>query len=202
MEMLASMFDLSLDELENNIRPPHEHLENPFGPDAPDIAFDEEGKAVLTDLGRYEVINNIKKLPVVPNTYPEMQPIRTFENAFLVRSLHKVSNVVNVKYGRDLEILCAQPSLVGSVARNYLRPSYDNSPSVNVKEWQLRKAHFSLRVFAHYRTLFYIFMYFMFCKLFGISYPRGIFIAIVFFVIFSMLKAVMIKRLRGTESHN
>jgi len=190
MDMLASMFDLSLVDLENSTHE-HDHLENPFGPDVPDVAFDEEGKAVLSDLGRYEVVNNIKKLPVYPNANPEMQPIRTFENTFLVRFLHRISAAVNLKYGREMENLCAQPNVVGYLAKSYLKPTYENSPSVNVKDWQLRKAHFSLRILAHYRTLFYILMYFMLCKLFGVTFWRGGFTAFLFFVTFSVFKALM-----------
>ena len=190
MQMLASMFDLSLADLNMN---PHEHkhLENPFGPDAPDIAFDEEGKAVLSDLGRYEVVNNIKKLPIYPNSYPEMQPIRTFENTFLVRFLHRISTSVNAKYGSKMEELCAERNVVGHLAKSFLRPAYDSSPSVKVKNWQMRKAHFSLRVFAHYRTLFYMFVYFMLCRLIGVSCLKGSCVAFLFFIVFWVLKAIV-----------
>ena len=190
MEMLASLFDLSLDELDSSMRDRNDS-ENPFGPEAADIAFTEEGKAVLSDLGRYEVANNMKKLPVYPNANPELQPIRTFENAFLVRFLHRVSTAVNLKYGQNLENLCAQPNFVGSLAKAYLKPTYDDSPSIDVKDWQTRKAYFSLRLFAHYRTLFYIVLYFMLCRLFGLSYWRAIFMVLLFVVIFAVLKALI-----------
>ena len=189
MQLLAELFDLSIPELDSRAL---EGLQsdNPFGASAPECSLDEEGQIALSDLGRYELINNIKKMPVFPNTDPELQPIRSFENAFLVRKLHQLSTVINRKYENHFTRLCMQPNFVGRLSRYYLNHAYDYSPPVLAKPRQNIPPHVSLRVFAHYRSMFYIFMYFIICSLFDVDIFKTFFYAVIFSISFLVCRAL------------
>ena len=199
MQLLANLFDLSTSDSELNLHA-RDNIGNPFGPDAPDVSLSQEGKAILSEFGRYEIVNNIKKLPVYPNTKPELQPIRSFENAFLVRLLYKLSSAINEAYGDNLEQFCSRPTFWGKLAKNYLTVSYDLSPTFKVKDWQNRRAQVDLRILAHYRTLFYIVVYFLICKLLGVSFIRAILMAASFLVLFLILKAAVREYMPRTDT--
>ena len=190
MELLAEMFDLSLADL-NVSTPVKQTLENPFGPEAADCSINSDGKAILSQLGRYEILNNVKKLPVYPNSGPDLQPIRSFENRFLVRFLYKISSAINKKYSSQFELLCSQRNVLGVWSRSFLSPSYDHAPTVMVKDWQDLPPRLSLRVFAHYRTIFYACLYFLICHLFGISFLKGLVFAILIFLIITISRAFL-----------
>ncbi|KAG2471174.1 NSMA3 phosphodiesterase, partial [Polypterus senegalus] len=60
----------------------------------PDCVQGENGLE-LTDLGRLQMINGMRKFDITYQGDPELQPIRSYENAFLVRFLFQVSSLIN-----------------------------------------------------------------------------------------------------------
>ena len=66
----------------------------------PDVVEDEDNVR-LTPLGRYQLMNGLKKFDITYRGDPDLQPIRTNESKFLVRMLHAVSSYFNEKVRRD-----------------------------------------------------------------------------------------------------
>ncbi|XP_069703883.1 sphingomyelin phosphodiesterase 4 isoform X2 [Periplaneta americana] len=94
---------------------------------------------------------------------PDLQPIRSTENAFLVRLLHQITSKLNEMYTLEMCHLYEQRGLLGCMARQVLRPpmvarSYDKSkpggysPRVEV----VLPPRLSLRGFASHRTIVYM----------------------------------------------
>ncbi|XP_076799653.1 sphingomyelin phosphodiesterase 4-like [Clavelina lepadiformis] len=191
MLMFVAMFDLGLPDLDRSY-----HWENdcgnPLGPEAPDCSIGEDGNIHLSQLGRYELMNNIKKLPVQPNCDPELQPIRSFENPTLVRLCYKVSTEINKKYGHMFQGWSSRNDFVGKLAKHCLNPYAfdDNSPHKYQQAAQkvLPPARLSLRFVAHYRIISYILLYFLFGWLFGTSIISSLFFLVVICILYCILK--------------
>ncbi|PIO29602.1 hypothetical protein AB205_0124150 [Aquarana catesbeiana] len=60
----------------------------------PDCVQTENG-VLLTDLGRKQIINGLRKFDIQYQGDPELQPIRSYENATLVRLLYQLSQALN-----------------------------------------------------------------------------------------------------------
>ncbi|XP_071502073.1 sphingomyelin phosphodiesterase 4-like [Diadema antillarum] len=113
----------------------------------------------LTQLGRYQLINRLRSSDACYQGDPDLQPIRTYENAALVRVLHALSCHFNENFGDRIQEMCSQGGLLGAMARWYFAPrglalSQWHDQTERVPSW----AHprLSLRFLAHYRTLTYL----------------------------------------------
>lgn len=67
----------------------------------PDCVASEDG-LVLTDAGRLQIINGLRRFDIQYQGDPELQPIRSYENALLVRMFFKLSRLLNDKVGVGL----------------------------------------------------------------------------------------------------
>ncbi|XP_032128064.1 sphingomyelin phosphodiesterase 4 isoform X4 [Sapajus apella] len=60
----------------------------------PDCIVGEDG-LILTPLGRYQIINGLRRFEIEYQGDPELQPIRSYEIASLVRALFRLSSAIN-----------------------------------------------------------------------------------------------------------
>ncbi|TMS01411.1 Sphingomyelin phosphodiesterase 4, partial [Larimichthys crocea] len=60
----------------------------------PDCIQGENG-LILTDLGRRQIISGLRRFDIHYQGDPELQPIRSYENALLVRLFYRISSLIN-----------------------------------------------------------------------------------------------------------
>jgi len=139
----------------------------------PDHVETEEG-VIPTPLGRYQMMNGLRKFEVKYSGDPELRPICSFENPTLVRLLYKLSTHLNEKFGKSLERTYTTSRLFRSVAcfvsptlkaASLPTPSRQSSASPLHSLQKQVQPQISLRFLASYRTLFYLFIFWLFCKI-------------------------------------
>uniref|UniRef100_A0A3B4DNA2 Sphingomyelin phosphodiesterase 4 n=1 Tax=Pygocentrus nattereri TaxID=42514 RepID=A0A3B4DNA2_PYGNA len=136
----------------------------------PDCIQSENG-LVLTDLGRMQIINGLRRFAIEYQGDPELQPIRSYENALLVRLLFKLSTFINDLMGDHMEALCSRQDLLGRVSRHYLTRSSAiveqrrRSPVTRQARGHPQRARLSLRGLASYRTLLLLLLLYLFFAL-------------------------------------
>ncbi|XP_016133082.1 sphingomyelin phosphodiesterase 4 isoform X3 [Sinocyclocheilus grahami] len=132
----------------------------------PDCIPSENG-FVLTDLGRLQIISGLRRFEIEYQGDPELQPIRSYENAFLVRLMFQISSFINARFGDHMEALCSRQDLLGSIGRHYLSSSSKvaeqrrKSPVLRQMRDRPQRARLSLRVLASYRTLLILLLLYM-----------------------------------------
>nr|XP_002130431.1 sphingomyelin phosphodiesterase 4-like [Ciona intestinalis] len=189
MQLLSEIFDVQIPELNESMRSVDTNQsQNPLGTDAPDCSLGEDGVVHLSSLGRHEIINNIKKLPVSIKCEPALQPIRSYECATLVRVLHSLSTYINKKYEAEFKQFCSLPGFSGKFAKFIF--NIPHSPNT-VDSNQLPTISF--RFFAHYRTIFYTVMFFLLCYLFDYGVFRSFALFLFLSAIYLILKAVVLE---------
>ncbi|XP_016337270.1 sphingomyelin phosphodiesterase 4 isoform X5 [Sinocyclocheilus anshuiensis] len=140
----------------------------------PDCIPSENG-LLLTDLGRLQIINGLRRFEIEYQGDPELQPIRSYENAFLVRLMFQISSFINARFGDHMEALCSRQDLLGSTGRHYLRSSskvaeqWRKSPVTRQMRERPQRARLSLRVLASYRTLLILLLLYMLFALLSFS---------------------------------
>uniref|UniRef100_A0A3Q3G495 Sphingomyelin phosphodiesterase 4 n=1 Tax=Labrus bergylta TaxID=56723 RepID=A0A3Q3G495_9LABR len=123
----------------------------------PDCIQGENG-LILTDLGRMQIISGLRRFDLHYQGDPELQPIRSYENALLVRLFYKISSLVNERFGGHMDALCSRPDFLGRLGRHYLA---EQDSSVKLKHSPMsrrtlernRQPRLSLRSLASYRTI-------------------------------------------------
>ncbi|XP_076364316.1 sphingomyelin phosphodiesterase 4-like isoform X2 [Tachypleus tridentatus] len=150
----------------------------------------------LTPLGRYQLINGIRKFPLCYQGNPDLQPVRSFEVAFLVRLLHHVSTVLNEKYGVELYDLYYRDSLLGQLARQLLAPPtlYLRTTKTGTAESSPREPHvlpprINLRFMAYQQTIGYLLGLVLFGYVCGYKPLTVIFLVLVTVFFYCILKA-------------
>nr|XP_054589401.1 sphingomyelin phosphodiesterase 4 isoform X4 [Nothobranchius furzeri] len=122
----------------------------------PDCIVGENG-LILTDVGRRQIINGLRRFDIQYQGDPELQPIRSYENAMLVRFFYKVSSLINERLGGHMNMLCLRSDFLGQLGRYYLMdPDYfrpKRSPMSRHTPKQNWRPRLSLRFLASYRTL-------------------------------------------------
>ncbi|XP_078451581.1 LOW QUALITY PROTEIN: sphingomyelin phosphodiesterase 4 [Lampetra planeri] len=100
-----------------------------MGPGAPDFGTGElpdcaPGKdgQMLTPLGRYQLMNGLRRFNIQYSGDPELQPIRSYENPTLVRLLYRLTSALNLRYNSQMQALCRRPGFLGRLSRYYLCP--------------------------------------------------------------------------------
>uniref|UniRef100_A0A673N3D7 Sphingomyelin phosphodiesterase 4 n=1 Tax=Sinocyclocheilus rhinocerous TaxID=307959 RepID=A0A673N3D7_9TELE len=159
----------------------------------PDCIPSENG-FVLTDLGRLQIINGLRRFEIEYQGDPELQPIRSYENAFLVRLMFQISSFINARFGDHMEALCSRQDLLGSIGRHYLSSSSKvaeqrrKSPVPRQMRDRPQRARLSLRVLASYRTLLILLLLYMLFALlsFGTLSSTGLVLIVSF--LYELLK--------------
>uniref|UniRef100_A0A4W5QQD9 Sphingomyelin phosphodiesterase 4 n=1 Tax=Hucho hucho TaxID=62062 RepID=A0A4W5QQD9_9TELE len=138
----------------------------------PDCVQGENG-LILTDLGRMQVINGLRRFEIEYQGDPALQPIRSYENAILVRLFFKISSLVNERFGGHMDALCSRPDFLGQLGRHYLASpeamadGRRRSPETRLTVERNRRPRLSLRMLASYRTLLMLLLLYLFGALFS-----------------------------------
>ncbi|KAJ8286542.1 hypothetical protein GJAV_G00040360 [Gymnothorax javanicus] len=147
----------------------------------PDCIQGENG-LILTDLGRKQMINGLRRFEIQYQGDPDLQPIRSYENATLVRFLYRVASLINQRFGDHMDALCSRTDLLGRLGRYYFSgastPSR-RSPVSRTAEYH-RRPRLSLRTLASYRTLISVFLFYLLGALlsFGLLSSTGLILAV------------------------
>ncbi|XP_060641221.2 sphingomyelin phosphodiesterase 4 isoform X1 [Anolis sagrei] len=148
----------------------------------PDCAETDAG-LILTPLGRYQIINGLRKFEVGYRGDPELQPIRSYENPTLVRALFRLASAINERFSVQMMSACSRQDFLGSFSRFHLLDPQvgqrrKQSPAQGPGwEWAERP-RLSLRFLASYRLLLVLALFYVltswFC--FGPVATFGIFL--------------------------
>ncbi|XP_078082905.1 sphingomyelin phosphodiesterase 4 isoform X1 [Mustelus asterias] len=122
----------------------------------PDCIPGENG-LTLTQLGRYQIINGLRRFEIEYQGDPELQPIRSYESGLLVRLLFQLSSAINLRFAEEMEAVCQREGMMGKLARYYLTYPESSrrikSGPVMCRRFQQHQPRLSLRFLASYRTL-------------------------------------------------
>ncbi|XP_053295050.1 sphingomyelin phosphodiesterase 4 isoform X1 [Pleuronectes platessa] len=123
----------------------------------PDCIQGENG-LILTDLGRRQIINGQRRFDLQYQGDPELQPIRSYENALLVRLFYRISSLLNDRFGGHMSALCSRPDFLGRLGCHYLTipdstTRTSQSPVSRLRLERNRPPRLSLRPLASYRTI-------------------------------------------------
>ncbi|XP_075688050.1 sphingomyelin phosphodiesterase 4 isoform X2 [Rhinoderma darwinii] len=131
----------------------------------PDFIQNENG-VYLTPLGRQQIMNGLCKFDVQYQGDPELQPIRSYENATLVRFLYQLSSVLNERFGSTCASLCRREDFLGRFCSYHLisRPIAQRlSPMQSSSLYDPTIPRLSLRFLASYRVLMYLVLFYFAC---------------------------------------
>ncbi|KAM5226450.1 sphingomyelin phosphodiesterase 4 isoform 10-T16 [Hipposideros larvatus] len=140
----------------------------------PDCIVGEDG-LILTPLGRYQIINGLRKFEIEYQGDSELQPIRSYEIAGLVRLLFRLSSTINHRFADQMAALCSRADFLGSLCRYHLmEPGLTNrhllSPVGQGRSAGCaRGPRLSLRFLGSYRTLLSLLLAFFVASLFSIG---------------------------------
>uniref|UniRef100_A0A3B5QFM1 Sphingomyelin phosphodiesterase 4 n=1 Tax=Xiphophorus maculatus TaxID=8083 RepID=A0A3B5QFM1_XIPMA len=128
----------------------------------PDCVQGETGP-VLTDLGRRQIINGLRRFEVQYQGDPELQPIRSYESALLVRLLYRASSLLNNR--AQMGALCSRSDFLGRLGRRYLTDPDScvrlrRSPMSQRALERRQQPRLSLRPLASYRTLLLLLLFY------------------------------------------
>ncbi|XP_019736165.1 sphingomyelin phosphodiesterase 4 isoform X2 [Hippocampus comes] len=157
LENLCTIFKLNQGQLTQLMANVTSSQDDGESKQLPDCVVGERG-LVLTDLGRIQIINGLRRFDIQYQGDPELQPIRSYENALLVRFLYRMSSLLNDQFESHLTQLCSRTDFAGRLGRHYLTgPDPDmvlaRSPaSPQFRDWK-RRPRVSLRPLASYRTI-------------------------------------------------
>ncbi|KAK3083762.1 hypothetical protein FSP39_002782 [Pinctada imbricata] len=132
----------------------------------PDYIRTDDG-IQLTPLGRRQMMNKMKHFDVCYQGDPDLQPIRSYENATAVRLLYHLCNYVNTQFGEQIQSLYDRDDLIGRFSHVFLAPSLSrgqkiDSPIPSSTRRAMEEPRLSLRFFGSYKTMMYLcFLYFV-----------------------------------------
>ncbi|GAB1300069.1 Sphingomyelin phosphodiesterase 4 [Apodemus speciosus] len=140
----------------------------------PDCIVGEEG-LILTPLGRYQIINGLRRFEIEYQGDLELQPIRSYEITSLVRALFRLSSAINRRFAGQMAALCSRNDFLGSFCRYHLtEPGLSSRHLLSpVGRRQVtspaRGPRLSLRFLGSYRTLLLLLLAFFVASLFCIG---------------------------------
>ncbi|XP_064530806.1 sphingomyelin phosphodiesterase 4 isoform X3 [Pseudopipra pipra] len=157
----------------------------------PDCIETENG-LILTPLGRYQIINGLRRFEVQYQGDAELQPIRSYENATLVRLLFRLSSVLNERFADQMEVLCSREDFVGRLCRYHLINPHlvqkiRYSPMVRDRTSQNWGPRISLRFLASYRTLISLLMIYFLASWFYIGPVGCTFIILIGYFLYAVI---------------
>lgn len=140
----------------------------------PDCIVGEDG-LILTPLGRYQIINGLRRFEIEYQGDSELQPIRSYEIAGLVRVLFRLSSVINQKFASQMAALCSRADFLGSFCRYHLmEPGLADKHLLSPvgragMASRVRGPRLSLRFLGSYRTLLSLLLIFFVASLFCVG---------------------------------
>ncbi|XP_068094376.1 sphingomyelin phosphodiesterase 4 isoform X2 [Hyperolius riggenbachi] len=159
----------------------------------PDFIQNENG-VFLTNLGRKQIINGLRKFDVQYQGDPELQPIRSYENATLVRLLYQVSQALNARFADTMDSLCRREDFLGKFCCYHLisNPSSRRmSPAPSRSAVQLTEPRIRLRFLASYRILFYLFIYYFLFDRMSVGAVAATFLLLIGYLLYAATKTVL-----------
>ncbi|KAM8993416.1 sphingomyelin phosphodiesterase 4 isoform 2-T2 [Ara ararauna] len=164
----------------------------------PDCIESEDG-LILTPLGRYQIINGLRRFEVKYQGDTELQPIRSYENATLVRLLFRLSSVLNAKFADQMDVLCSREDFVGRLCRYHLTKPHlikkiRCSPMVKNRTSQNWGPRISLRFLASYRTLIFLLMIYFSASWFNIGPVGCTFIILIGYFLYATIMTFFSER--------
>ncbi|XP_030581669.1 sphingomyelin phosphodiesterase 4 isoform X1 [Archocentrus centrarchus] len=173
LENLCQIFKLNQGQLTQLISNLGSSEDDGNNKQLPDCIQSENG-LILTDLGRMQIINGLRRFDIHYQGDPELQPIRSYESALLVRLFYRISALINDRFGGHMNALCSRPDFLGRLGRHYL-----TNPDCTTKLWQSptsrqmlersRRPRLSLRPLASYRTILLLLLFYMFGALLSLG---------------------------------
>ncbi|XP_035218797.1 sphingomyelin phosphodiesterase 4-like isoform X2 [Stegodyphus dumicola] len=114
---------------------------------------------------KLQLLNKKKKPDVTYWGNPDLQPVRTYEIAFLVKIFNEISQHLNEKYSSEIQNLYNQPTIWGKMCRRMLSKPViyynvnkaSNMQSVSMEPVQL-PPRINLRFLANKQLIFYLFI--------------------------------------------
>ncbi|KAM4649531.1 sphingomyelin phosphodiesterase 4 isoform 2-T2 [Amazona ochrocephala] len=169
----------------------------------PDCIESEDG-LILTPLGRYQIINGLRRFEVQYQGDTELQPIRSYENATLVRLLFRLSSVLNAKFADQMDVLCSREDFVGRLCRYHLTKPHlikkvRCSPMVKVRTSQNWGPRISLRFLASYRTLIFFLTIYFIASWFNIGPVGCTFIILIGYFLYATIMTFFSERWKPHE---
>uniref|UniRef100_A0A8C3KFG9 Sphingomyelin phosphodiesterase 4 n=1 Tax=Calidris pygmaea TaxID=425635 RepID=A0A8C3KFG9_9CHAR len=157
----------------------------------PDCVESEDG-LILTPLGRYQIINGLRRFEVQYQGDTELQPIRSYENATLVRLLFRLSSALNERFADQMDALCSREDFVGRLCRYHLTNPHliqkiRYSPVVKDRTTQNWGPRISLRFLASYRTLLSLLMVYFIASWFCIGPVGCTFIILIGYFLYAVI---------------
>ncbi|XP_029286770.1 sphingomyelin phosphodiesterase 4 isoform X2 [Cottoperca gobio] len=130
----------------------------------PDCIQGDNG-LILTDLGRRQMISGLRRFDIQYQGDPELQPIRSYESALLVRLFYRISSLVNDRFGGHMNALCSRPDFLGRLGRHYLAEpdsaaKLRQSPLSRRTSEKNRQPRLSLRPLASYRMILLLLLFY------------------------------------------
>ncbi|XP_041347976.1 sphingomyelin phosphodiesterase 4-like [Gigantopelta aegis] len=165
-------------------------------PEMPDSVETEHGPE-LTDLGKYQIINGLRKFDISLSGDPDLQPVKSYENAVLVRMLHQFCSFVNFQFGENIKELYNRQDLVGGLAKVFFSPPIApchkiTSPISKQTAEVLRQPRLSLRFLASYSTIMYLTLLFLFLRFWiGIGPVRFLFLLVILVMFYGLIAAIV-----------
>ncbi|XP_044514854.1 sphingomyelin phosphodiesterase 4 isoform X3 [Gracilinanus agilis] len=143
------------------------------GKKLPDCIMSDEG-LVLTPLGRYQIINGLRKFEIEYQGDLELQPIRSYEAAPLVRLLFRAASALNQRFAGQMAALCSREDFLGAFCRYHLMDLAQAqrtrlSPVAPHRAGRPYGPRISLRFLGSYRTLVSLLTIFFVASLFCIG---------------------------------
>ncbi|XP_052229372.1 sphingomyelin phosphodiesterase 4-like isoform X2 [Dreissena polymorpha] len=175
-------------------------------PSTPDHKMTSHGPE-LTEAGRFQLMNGLKKFDLTYQGDPDLQPIRSFENKTLVRVLHKLSDCLNKMFHTEMERLCSRPDLIGKMSQVYLSAPISPSkvPSSPIQREvfeQLTRPRISLRFLGSYQTLIYlIIVYFALKYLAGFGPIGYLMFLVLCTIVYGLFRALTLNKLKDIKSN-
>uniref|UniRef100_A0A3Q2PWF3 Sphingomyelin phosphodiesterase 4 n=1 Tax=Fundulus heteroclitus TaxID=8078 RepID=A0A3Q2PWF3_FUNHE len=161
LENLCQIFKLNQGQLAQLISNLSSSQDDGHSRQLPDCIQGENG-LILTDLGRRQIINGLRRFEVQYQGDPELQPIRSYESALLVR----LSSLLNDRFRGHMCALCSRSDFLGRLGRRYLtdpdssiRPK--RSPQSRRTLERSLQPRLSLRPLASYRTLLVLLLFYL-----------------------------------------
>jgi len=98
-----------------------QHLPRPVLPlgsneNLPDCVITDNG-IMLTDKGRYQIIQGIRQFDLLYSGDPEFQSIRSYECASVVRFMYQIATKINERYAERLEVLYNRKDIIGKTLK-------------------------------------------------------------------------------------
>ncbi|XP_073916703.1 sphingomyelin phosphodiesterase 4 isoform X4 [Castor canadensis] len=164
----------------------------------PDCIVGEDG-LILTPLGRYQIINGLRRFEIEYQGDSELQPIRSYEIASLVRVLFRLSSAINHRFAGQMVALCSRDDFLGSFCRYHLtEPALANrhllSPVGRRQASHARGPRLSLRFLGSYRTLLSLLLAFFVASLFRIGPLPCSVLLILVYLLYAMAMTLLTER--------